>query len=191
MRLSIAGNIIDFSTGLSVSPELVRRTVAQSLGQALDRRTLERLRQAAAAAQRILYIGDNAGEAVFDRILLDRLPAGRVLFAVRGGPVMNDCTQQDAAEAGITGLAPIIDTGSDIAGVILERCSSGFRRAYAGADLIIAKGQGNYETLSDEAGPVFFLFKVKCPTVAASCGMEIGSLAMLDGRRGCDRWAFK
>ena len=164
---------------LSVSRDLVQKTITQSLTQELDREMLDQLRLAAAAANRILYIGDNAGEAVFDRLLLGQLPKGKALYAVRGGPIMNDCTRQDAATAGIEALVPVIDTGADIAGIILERCSAQFRAAYARADLIIAKGQGNYETLSDARENIFFLFKVKCATVAASCGKSRGDIALV------------
>jgi uncharacterized protein with ATP-grasp and redox domains len=97
-----------------------------------------------------------------------------VRFAVKGGPVINDATREDAEAGGVGELARIVDTGTDSPGVILEDCSPEFRDAFETADLVIAKGQANYETLADCGREVFFLTQVKCPVVARDTGAEVG-----------------
>jgi uncharacterized protein with ATP-grasp and redox domains len=142
---------------------------------------LEAFRAEVARASHILYLADNAGEIVVDRLLVEVLGPERVTVAVRGGPVLNDATLDDAREAGMADLALVVDNGSDAAGTILEDCSEPFRRRFAEADLIVAKGQGNYETLSGAAGNLFFLFKVKCPVIARHVALPLGTLALALG----------
>jgi uncharacterized protein with ATP-grasp and redox domains len=96
-------------------------------------------------------------------------------LAVRGAPVLNDATAADARAAGLAEICEVIDNGSDAPGTLLEDCSPGFRQRFRAADMIIAKGQGNYETLSEAPGNIFFLFKVKCPVIAAHSGMPVGA----------------
>ncbi len=137
------------------------------------------LREAVGRAEHILFLADNAGEIVVDRLLVERLPAGRVTVAVRGRPVLNDATLADAAAAGMDQVAAVVDNGSDAPGTLLEDCSSVFRKAFAEADVVLAKGQGNYESLSETAADVFFLFNVKCPLVAVHSGLPEGAHALL------------
>ena len=135
-------------------------------------------RRAAREARSILYLADNAGEIVFDRLLIEALGPGRVTVAVRGHPVINDATRDDAREAGLEGEVELIDNGSDGPGTILEDCSPAFRERFRAAGLIIAKGQGNAETLSGVPGRIFFLFKVKCAVMASRFGLPEGTLAL-------------
>ena len=104
------------------------------------------------------------------------MPVGKVVVAVRGAPVLNDAVRADAETAGLPELVPVVDNGSDAPGTILDDCSADFRARFAAADLVIAKGQGNYETLSETDRPIYFLFTVKCPLVAARVGEPVGSL---------------
>jgi uncharacterized protein with ATP-grasp and redox domains len=134
--------------------------------------------EALAEAENILYLADNAGEIVFDRLLIEQLPMEKVVVAVRGLPAINDATIQDAKIAGITELVEVIDNGSDAPATILEDCSERFLDAFNRADLIIAKGQGNYETLSDIDKNIFFLLKAKCPVIAGHIGCEVGELIL-------------
>jgi len=134
---------------------------------------------AAANASDILYLADNAGEIVIDRLLIEQLGPGRVTIAVRGAPVLNDATVADAREAGLQDIVEVIDNGSDAPGTILADCSDAFRQRFNRADLIIAKGQGNFETLSSADGNLVFLFKVKCPVIAGHAGLPLGSLALI------------
>ena len=135
---------------------------------------IQELADAADRARDILYLADNAGEIVFDRLLIEQLPPGRVTVAVKGGPVLNDATRSDAAVAGLNELAEVIDNGSDAPGTLLGDCSHSFRERFDRADLVIAKGQGNYETLSDARKDVFFLLKAKCPVIAHHLGCDVG-----------------
>ena len=174
VRLSIAANIIDLGakTGLAeedVLPALTRAVKEPVVGD------MEGFRKAVTQAHRILYLADNAGEIVFDRLLIEQLSPARVTLAVRGKPVINDATIADARAAGLHELVEIIDNGSDAPGTILADCSRDFTRRFTEADLILAKGQGNFETLSDESRNIYFLFKVKCPVIAAQVGLPAGT----------------
>jgi len=126
-------------------------------------------------AKSILYLADNAGEIVFDRLLIEQLPRERVTVAVRGAPILNDVTWVDATTVGVDTLVKVIDNGSDAPGTVLADCSDAFQKQFAEADLIISKGQGNFETLSDSPENIFFLFKAKCPVVADQVGCPVGT----------------
>jgi uncharacterized protein with ATP-grasp and redox domains len=121
---------------------------------------------------------DNAGEIVFDRFLIEQLPFDRVTVVVRGFPVINDATIADAETAGLTDIVEVMTNGSDAPGTILDDCSEEFRTRFAEADLIIAKGQGNYETLRECLRPIFFLLRVKCPLVANDLDCPVGSMVL-------------
>ncbi|HSL95369.1 MAG TPA: ARMT1-like domain-containing protein, partial [Thermoleophilia bacterium] len=114
-----------------------------------------------------------------DGLLIEQLPRDRVVVAVRGAPVLNDATLADARAAGLDALAAVIGNGSDAPGTVLSDCSPEFRRVFAEADVIVSKGQGNYESLSDFEAPVFFLLKVKCPLAARHAGLPLGAHALL------------
>jgi uncharacterized protein with ATP-grasp and redox domains len=179
VRLSIAGNIIDL--GPAREYELwntVKRVLAQPF--AIDDR--EAFRAAIARARQVLYLADNAGETVFDRLLIEALDLP-VMYAVKGGPVLNDATRQDALAAGVNQAAEVISTGADAPGTVLHRCSERFRQLYEEAELVIAKGQANYETLSQEGPKVFFLLQTKCPVIARDVGAPVGSIVLKQGRR--------
>jgi len=102
-----------------------------------------------------------------------------VTVAVRGSPVINDATRADARAAGLEGLAGIIDNGSDAPGTLLAECGPEFLRRYAEADLVVAKGQGNFESLGEERRDMFFLFKVKCPVIARHAGHPVGANVLM------------
>lgn len=178
VRLAIAGNIIDLGVKTGLTESEVEKTIAQSLTAPLDTKALKEFRNAANQAKDILYLGDNAGEVVFDRLLIEQLPAENITFVVKGGPIINDATIEDAQIAGLTDIVNVIDNGSDAPGTILESCSQDFRRRFDKADLIIAKGQGNYETLSNVSKNIFFVLKAKCPVIARHLGCEIGTMIL-------------
>jgi uncharacterized protein with ATP-grasp and redox domains len=182
VRLAIAGNIID----MGISGDITEGTVRQSVEEALSETftgNIEELREEISRAQYMIYLADNAGEIVFDRLLLQQLPLDRLTLVVRGGPVINDATLIDVRAAGLHDIVDVVDNGSDAPGTVLHDCSQDFRRRFARADLIIAKGQGNFETLNHGAGNIFFLFKVKCPVVSAHVGLPIGTHAMIHTRK--------
>ncbi len=177
IRLSIAGNIIDFGPNQAYDLwSAVERVLAQSF--AIDDSAA--FRQRLTQVDHVLYLGDNAGETVFDRVLIETLDVS-VIYAVKGGPILNDATREDALAVGLEQTAAIVDTGVDAPGVILDRCSEHFRQLYDAAALIIAKGQANYETLSAEGDKVFFLLQTKCPVIARDVGAPVGSIVLKSG----------
>jgi uncharacterized protein with ATP-grasp and redox domains len=176
VSLAIAGNVIDFGCRSHVTPADVRQAIEDALDHPLDSVTVADLRRRIESARLILYLADNAGEIVFDRLLLEQMPIERVTLVVRGDPVINDATREDAEAAGLNSLVRVTDNGSDVPGTILESCSRSFQTRFARSDLVIAKGQGNYETLGETHPQVVFLFKVKCPVVARDVGCDVGRL---------------
>jgi hypothetical protein len=181
VRLAIAGNVIDFGIYSSLGEADVVDAIDSALVDGWDADCLEALAQAVNDAREILYLGDNAGEIVFDRLLIEELPRGKVTFAVKGSPVINDATMEDAERVGLSSLVEVIDNGSDAPGTIVEDCSAEFRGRFERSDLIIAKGQGNYESLSGVDKDVFFILKAKCPVIARDLGCDIGQMIL---RRG-------
>ena len=157
-KMAIAGNVIDlgvnseFDIGEEIETNLQKKFTIDDFGE---------FKKAVEKAETILYLGDNAGEAVFDTILLQQLP-GKVYYAVRNLPIINDVTREDAVAAGVDKFTEIISSGCHAPGTILKHCSHHFCKIFNQADLIISKGQGNYESLSGCLGPVYYLFLAKC-----------------------------
>jgi uncharacterized protein with ATP-grasp and redox domains len=178
VRLSIAGNIID--AGRRSTYELWP-TVQRVLSQPFAVADLEPLRRSLARAPSVLFLADNAGETVFDRLLIECFEVP-VVYAVKGGPILNDATVEDARMAGVDRVAELLSTGSNTPGTILERCSERFKQVFAEAPLVIAKGQANYETLSEQGSKVFFLLQAKCPVIARDLEVPVGGLVL---RQGC------
>ena len=177
VRVAIAGNLLDAGAKTQIAPGDLPWHM-QTIWTRPLRGDTAALFRAAAESGRILYLTDNAGEIVFDRVLLEMLPPGKTTVGVRGAAVINDATPADAAAAGLSEIAPVINNGSDAPGTILEDCSEEFRAAFDRSDLVIAKGQGNYETLSEAAKRIFFLFTVKCPVISAHVGEPAGSMVV-------------
>ena len=181
VRIAIAGNVIDFGIYDSVDLD---RSLDDSFLLPLSETDFRGFSQAVGSAGRILYLCDNAGEIVFDRVLIEVLrDMGKdVIAAVKGSPVINDATREDAHAAGLDECATVIDNGNDGIGTLLEACSPQFMDAYKSADLIISKGQANYETLAQEKDErIFFLLKVKCPVVASFLQRENGDIVLMNG----------
>jgi len=182
LRLAIAGNIIDLGVKTSIKESDIEEIINDSLTADFDGRRIEEFRNAVSRAEKILYLADNAGEIVFDRLLIERLPCEKVTVVVKGVPVINDAMLEDAEFAGLTEIVEVIDNGSDAPGTILKSCSQTFRDRFEEADLIIAKGQGNYETLSDIDKDIFFILKAKCHVIAKDLGCEIGEMILQRGK---------
>jgi len=175
VRLAIAGNIIDVGSIPDLNDNHILDTIQKTTNGTIDQRAVEALRRAAAAAERVLYLADNAGEIVFDRLLIEQIGPEKTTMVVKAAPVLNDATREDAEFAGLTEIMEVIDNGSDAPGTVLEDAPAAFRRRFVDADLVIAKGQGNYETLGDARRPIFFLFQAKCPVIAAHVGCDVGA----------------
>jgi uncharacterized protein with ATP-grasp and redox domains len=177
LRLSIAGNIIDLAPSNSYNLwESVERVLEQPF--AID--DAEAFSQALHSSDRLLFLADNAGETVFDRVLIEALDRP-VTYAVKGGPILNDATMDDAVAAGLDQVAELVSTGSDAPGTVLVSCSPEFRTLYDRAEMIVAKGQANYETLSGEGQRLFFLLQTKCPVIAKDVGVEVGDIVLKQG----------
>ena len=189
LKIAIAGNVIDFSISPDADQLDIRSAIDEVLAQPLHTDTVDQFRKAVESSHTILYLGDNAGEIVFDRILIEQLPKDKLTYIVKGHPTINDVTIDDAEAAGITDLVEVIDTGSDIPGIVLEECSGSFRSRFEQSDLIISKGQGNYECLSDMDKDTFFVFKAKCSSVAIHLCCEVGKPILI--RSKCGEWLMK
>ncbi len=168
IRIAIAGNVIDL--GINKHFDLVK-DVRKILTQDFAIFDYEAFRQQLEKAKTVLYLGDNAGESVFDKILIHTLNK-RVIYAVRSLPIINDITFQDAVDSGLDEVAELIVSGSEAPGTLLEMCTPEFRSLFDTADMIISKGQGNYEGLSDCNRQVFFLLKAKCVVIANHLGVQ-------------------
>ena len=190
IRLAIAGNIIDSGVNCHIDETQVHNAIEHALTAPLAGDP-EEFREIISEAKDILYLADNAGEILFDRLLIEQIPLEKVTLAVKGSPVINDACLVDAQATGIADLVEVIDNGSDAPGTILDECSEGFKRRFENADLIIAKGQGNYETLSDVKKDIFFVLKAKCPVIAHHIGCEVGSLVFLRSAIGARGYGGK
>ncbi len=183
VRAAIAGNIMDFALAPSLGEEELKRTFDDAMTAPLAVDEFARLKDALGKAENVLYICDNCGEIVFDRLLLEMLVGKELVVGVRGSPTINDATEADARAVGLDRLSRIVSSGADVPGTILEDCSEEFRREFDAADVVIAKGQGNYETLGSAPREVFFLLKAKCPVIARDIGCEVGGLVVGKTRR--------
>ena len=178
LRLAIAGNIIDFGVTTDVRESMIHEGIEHALRAPLPAEALDAFRTSLSTTDDLLYLGDNAGEIVFDRLLIETLSVPNVTFAVRGGPVINDVTVEDTRIAGLPEPIAVIDNGYDAPGTILNACSKAFQERFLEAGMVIAKGQGNYETLSDVPREVFFLLKAKCPVIARHIGCDVGAIVL-------------
>lgn len=189
VELAIVGNIIDY--GVKNSLDIEKETAKifsedEELVKAESKSIFDYLsfRQAVESNPSILYLADNAGEVVFDRILIEELVkqgVHEVLYVVKEKPVINDALREDAIECGIDKYARIISSGSDAPGTVLRFCSPEFREIFDASKLIVSKGQGNFEALSEEDRPIFFLFKIKCPVLVKDIGGNLGDVVLKKG----------
>lgn len=171
VRLSIAGNIIDFSVGYDIDESLVKDSVELCMTSEIHGESTDALKEDVEKAKKILVLSDNAGEIVFDQLLVSFLPKCKTTYVVKGGPIVNDATMEDAEAVGMTKLLRVIDTGSTIQGTTLDHCSEEFIKEFADSDLIISKGQANYETLNHISDKnIYFLLRAKCSCIADEIG---------------------
>ncbi|MGD8589882.1 MAG: ARMT1-like domain-containing protein [Chromatiales bacterium] len=173
-RIAIAGNIIDL--GVAESYDL-QANLERVLTQDLAINGLTALYEALQERPSILYLADNAGETVFDRVLIETLNRP-VTYVVKASPIINDATREDAVAAGIDRIAEIIDNGSNAPGTLLDHCSREFLERFYPAELVIAKGQANYESLSRVPAPIFFLLQAKCSVIARDLGVATGDIIL-------------
>ncbi|MCF8045258.1 MAG: ARMT1-like domain-containing protein [Desulfarculaceae bacterium] len=178
VNIAIAGNIIDFGAFPDIGGKEIVHTIEQAASSGING-NLSWFESAVERADRILWLADNTGEIVLDKLLLGRMDRSKVVYAVRGAPILNDATLEDAVYTGMTDVVEVIENGAELPGTLIEKCSERFREEYERADLIVSKGQGNYETLSHDDRRIVFLFKVKCHVVARESGKLEGESAIL------------
>jgi hypothetical protein len=178
LHLAIEGNVIDYGANLYFSKDdLVERMInACETSLALDEG--EKLYTVLKKSEKLMYIGDNCGEIVFDKLFIEVIkgifPNLNIIFSVRGSVVLNDITYDDAKQIGLDQIVEIIDDGNDFPGLVIEAADGNFRRVYDEADIVIAKGQGNYEGLSQEKNKqIFFLLMAKCEMIAKDLGVQV------------------
>ncbi|WP_432664924.1 ARMT1-like domain-containing protein [Wukongibacter baidiensis] len=178
-RLAIAGNIIDFSASRFIDEKKIRETIDHCLEAEIKDSMTKVLSESVSKSKKILFLADNSGEIVFDKLLIEELPKEKITYVVKGEPIVNDATMDDAVKVGMVELVRVIDNGSDAQGTILELCSDRFKEEFENADLIISKGQANYETLSEvKDKEIFFLLKAKCKSIADNLGCSQGDLVL-------------
>ena len=176
LRLAIAGNIMDYGASDSFD---IHKTIDRVIASDFAVDNSEVLRQQLLKASKVLYLGDNAGEIVFDRLFIETIMHGNISFAVKGAPILNDVTVDDSVQVGMHYAADVITNGYDAPSTILERCSREFQEEFRSADLIISKGQGNLEGLLCESDPrIFFLLMVKCDLIAETLGVKKGDFVI-------------
>lgn len=170
-KLAVVGNIIDYGAH-SLSDDIASQ-INSLFAKPLKLNETEKLKQQVQKAKSILYLGDNAGEIFFDSLFIKQINHPNLTYVVRGKPVINDVTIDDAKQVGLDKLCKIITNGYDAPSTLLEYCSNEFLEAYKNADLIISKGQGNFEGLMNAKHPnTFFMLIAKCDPMAQMLGVQ-------------------
>ena len=174
IRISALGNILDAANPNSydIDEEIARLFEDKIWGD-----SLEIFRYKIISADSLLILADNAGETVFDRVLIETLELP-VIYAVKSGPAFDDALIEDARQAGIDQVARLLESGTPYPGTYLPSCTPAFQELYLNAPLVLAKGQANYETLSDTTRDIFFLLKLKCEVISKEIGYPKGSLTL-------------
>lgn len=185
LRVAAAGNVIDFGAKDHASMDIESELRAVT-SQPFERFDIEPFQERLKSASSLLYICDNAGEVVFDGLLMETLrrlrPDLEIHAAFRDAPILNDATIHDALAVGIDSWAEVISSGSRLAGSRLDECSVDFRLRFSSSDLVVSKGQGNLSSLMDDADErVFFVFRTKCAPTARRSGTALGNLQMIQG----------
>lgn len=176
LRLAIAGNIIDYGIGNHFD---LQGTIDKVLNSEFAIDDSLELKNALAEAKTVLYLGDNCGELVFDKLFIETIMHPNLIYAVRGEPVINDVTLEDARYVGMDKVADLISNGYDAPSTLLEYCSPEFMDVFNRADVIISKGQGNLEGLLGKTDKdVYFLLMVKCDVIADALGVRKGDFVV-------------
>lgn len=186
VRAAIAGNLIDLAAlGGEVTLERAMQKVEDVEREGLYFDDCDGLDAALKSARTLLVLGDNCGEIAMDRLLIETIrrlyPQIEVKYSVRGSAVVNDVTYEDAAAVGMDEVAEVIDNGDCLLTTLLCRASEDFRREFYAADVVIAKGMGNYEGLYNcDRGNIWFLMIAKCSVIARMSGAPKGSILCME-----------
>lgn len=185
IRAAIAGNVIDFGAQKEFDlKEAVEEIFEKEFGVC----DYEKFKKDLKKAKLILYIADNTGEHIYDKILLqvltEQYPKKKFVYVTRGKPIINDVTIKEAKRAKIDKICKVVSSGVDTPGLVLDRANEKFKKLFETSDMIIAKGMGNYETLYGVTDKnIYFLFKIKCNVVADSLKREIGDIMLLQNKK--------
>lgn len=175
LRLACAGNILDFGIFADLDLSFAMEKVKTAFTKPIAEDAVQILKEKMDSAKRIFYILDNCGEAVFDRVFMEPYKE-KITLGVRGKPAFNDVTADDLADCGLDDWKYIGNGPVGVPGTILSECDEAFLREFDRSDLIIAKGQGNFETMNEYSHPIAFLFLAKCPAVTRLIGVEMNSI---------------
>lgn len=190
IKYAIMGNVVDFSPLGGLSLDDVERYFDGIENRRLEIDDLQKMREDLQSARILLYLGDNCGELCMDKLLIQKLreayPQLTVYFGVRGQPVLNDVTLLDASEVKMEDCATVVSNGDGSQGTALWRTSPEFQRIFQLADVVLAKGQGNYETLDQTDGKNrYFLLMAKCQVIARAIGVPRQSLVCMNMPAKC------
>ncbi len=182
-KTAIAGNVIDLGAGILYDLEEELQKI-YTTPFAID--DFSMLEEALSRASSVVYLADNAGEEIFDKLYIETIrelyPSINIYYFVRGRPIINDLTYAEALSSGLDSVSTVIDSGVPTPGLTIELMKKEAREIFYKADLIISKGMGNYECLGDTPNlPIFFLFKVKCKVVARAAGACMGDIVCKKG----------
>lgn len=188
IQFSMAGNYIDFGVLGNIDPNEALRMLDEAAGKDVDPQEYARLCEDLKKDGELVFLHDNCGEVVLDKLLietiLERYPGKKVVSVVRGAPILNDATIDDAREIGLADLVEVVENGlKDIAGTQMDLLPETVRSRIENAGLVIAKGQGNFETMMDCGLNVYFLFLSKCASYTKWFGFERFSAVLKNARR--------
>ncbi len=177
VKLAVAGNIIDYGVNQAFN---VEETIERVLSMDFALNAMDEFRKDLDNAKEIYYLADNAGEIVFDRVLIEELEGKRVTLVVKGGPIINDATLEDVEIAGLSDKVGVDYMGNGMPGTGPERTDPLFLQKLKGADLVLSKGQGNFEGLNEQ-DYIYFLLMAKCPLIARHIGVGVGDIVFTKG----------
>jgi len=178
IKTAIAGNVIDLAAEVMFDLDEEIKNIFDT-NFAID--DFQKLKQKLSKTKKLVYLADNAGEEVFDKICIETIgelyPSIEVFYFVRGKPIINDLTITCAKNSKLDEVATLIDSGVPTPGYVQEFATKEANELFKSADCIISKGMGNYECLGEENNlPIYFLLKVKCQVVARAIGAELGDI---------------
>lgn len=186
-----AANYIDFSAVQNVNEQTFEKLLEKAGQESVSPQEYRHFLQDLERAETLVYLTDNCGEIVLDKLFIrhirENFPQLQITAIVRGEPVINDATLEDAREVGLTDLVPCIGNGNAAPGTVLERLSEESKKALFSADIIIAKGQGNFESLYGEGLDPYYLFLCKCELFVRRFGLAQYESVFVREERCCDK----
>ena len=185
MKTAVVGNIIDFAARHKFTKLDILERLKSYEDIVFSKDSSQKLLKNLSAAETLFYIGDNCGEIVLDKLFIEQIkkknPDIKVTFGVRGNPIINDVTIEDAIEVNMQEFATVISSGMQVPGTIIAKTNQEFQKHFYESDVVIAKGQGNYESLSDTKRDNFYLtLMAKCDYVAKTIGCNTMNYVVIE-----------